>query len=134
MYNKLDKSCYFVSVARNFATKENEMADVAGVSVRFAIGTPLFVEIGGSGKVLLLNAVGTEKANLITLAPTGEVPFQGGELPFIKQGTVGEKDLEHYILSYLKKVSSETPKITILQGYFLATEGEGIYTTEKPTK
>src|SRR5664280_1836 len=104
-----------------------------GISVRFAPGTPLFVEVGGKGKVLLLNAVGTEKANLLSLAPKGEVPFQGGELPWIKQGTVGSKDLEHYILSYLKKVSSEaTPKITIRQAYFLATEGEGIYTTEKP--
>lgn len=109
------------------------MAEVNGVSVRFAIGTPLFVEVGGSGKVLLLNAVGTEKANLVTIIPKGEVPFQGGELPLIKQGTVGEKELEHYIFSYLEKTSEQkVPKITLQQAYFLATEGEGIYTTEKP--
>jgi hypothetical protein len=100
---------------------------------RYTPGTLLFVEVGGWGKILLLNCVSTEKVNLVTVTPAGQVPFQGGELPLIEKGTVGKNAVEHYIFSYLKKTSNqEVPKITVQRGYFLATEGEGIYTTEKP--
>lgn len=100
---------------------------------RYAPGTLLFVEVGGLGRILLLNCVSTEKVNLVTVTPAGEVPFQGGELPLIEKGTVGKNAVEHYIFSYLEKSNrGADQKITIQQGYFLKTEGEGIYTTKQP--
>lgn len=102
-----------------------------GTKGRYLLGTPLFIELGNKGRLFTLNGVGSkEKANLVTIVPVGKVPFQGGELPSVENGTVGEKDIEHYILSYLEKVSAEAaPRLTIQQAYLLES---GIYTTEKP--
>jgi hypothetical protein len=98
---------------------------------RYLLGTPLFIEVGNKGRLFTLNGVGNkEKANLVSIVPVGNVSFQGGELPLVKNGTVGEKAIEHYILSYLEKASAETtPRLTIQQAYLLES---GIYTTKKP--
>jgi hypothetical protein len=127
VYNNTNRSFCSAKRERNLIKKEHEMEE------RYLLGTPLFIEVGRRGKILMLNDVGSGKANLVTVTPKGEVPFQGGELPLVKDGTVGEEDIEQYILSYLEKISDkEAPRITIRQGYFLETEGQGIYTTEKP--
>lgn len=103
------------------------------MEVRFALGTPLFIELGSKGRLFTLNGVGENgKANLVTIVPEGRVPFQGGELPLVENGTVGAKDIEQYIRSYQAKVSpDEAPRPIIQQAYLLEI---GIYTTEKPRK
>jgi hypothetical protein len=98
---------------------------------RYLLGTSLFIEVGSNGRLFTLNGVGNkEKANLVTIVPAGRVPFQGGELAPVENGTVGKHAIEEYIHSYQAKVSPEAaPKPLIQQAYLLEI---GIYTTEKP--